>query len=683
MSQSIKKEGTFIGGEVTDISGETTEAWQRDSIIDISASGEMSILAPEWTHEILAEGFAEYATGQITNDVVLSLEIDFGTHKSKADISILASSTTDNSSIGDLKQDIETAIANATFTVIESTEGTPAVGSTHQSQELNVKLLDSRIKLVSNYAFTLKSSTSQNAELIGFTKLEKVSLDANRIYSVDAPMRGSIVNIGSKDLPSGDIHLAGHVRGYEAVNIYAPTLDFQATGLVETISGNVNVNATDGELHGNLLANGRDAAINVHADHTLNLHGGMTSQNNINVTAGTTPTEGEENIITHGTSSFTSTGAGGTISLVGVNDVKINSILGVNNPELEVLELKSSQGLLYLDKTSGQIDTSAQLMLSGKKLQLDGVITTQEGESSNGLDENYQLITSGGRIGATGEVNINAGKNSEGLGYSQSALSTVFVESLDDANEATLTINAKGMAQIYGLVDAKSKGADANIISKDLLIVDSLIKADDQLTVVGGSSDTDVGLLIHEIVLDESNNRVSGGVLDTSPDGTIQLQSKDDNIINGMVGQLDIDGDNTTSHVNDISITSQTGATTITYTGSVDAQNSVHLGGKTVTIQGRARAIADQSEMKIEALDGVYVAAGYQQVAVGTIQVPEVTWVTTTVVEEVDQKLIDVGDRYHTMDVTLEKLGYYNPNASEDYDFIGKRLKLSKKIIKS
>jgi len=215
------------------------------------------------------------------------------------------------------------------------------------------------------------------------------------------------------------------------------------------------------------------------------------------------------------------------------------------------------------------------------------------------------------------------------------------------------------------------------------LIVDSLIKADDQLTVVGGSSDTDVGLLIHEIVLDESNNRVSGGVLDTSPDGTIQLQSKDDNIINGMVGQLDIDGDTTTSHVNDISITSQTGATTITYTGSVDAQNSVHLGGKTVTIQGRARAIADQSEMKIEALDGVYVAAGYQQVAVGTIQVPEVTWVTTTVVEEVDQKLIDVGDRYHTMDVTLEKLGYYNPNASEDYDFIGKRLKLSKKIIKS
>ena len=64
--------------------------------------------------------------------------------------------------------------------------------------------------------------------------------------------------------------------------------------------------------------------------------------------------------------------------------------------------MKSSQGLLYLDKTSGQIDTSAQLMLSGKTLQLDGVITTQEGESSDG----YQLILSADDITQSGAMDL-------------------------------------------------------------------------------------------------------------------------------------------------------------------------------------------------------------------------------------------------------------------------------------
>jgi hypothetical protein len=61
----------------------------------------------------------------------------------------------------------------------------------------------------------------------------------------------------------------------------------------------------------------------------------------------------------------------------------------------------------------------------------------------------------------------------------------------------------------------------------------------------------------------------------------------------------------------------------------------------------------------------ILVVAGYQQVAVGTIQVPTVTWVTTTTLEVVDLKKVDVGDRYYTMTTTLEMIGYYNPNADE------------------
>jgi hypothetical protein len=58
------------------------------------------------------------------------------------------------------------------------------------------------------------------------------------------------------------------------------------------------------------------------------------------------------------------------------------------------------------------------------------------------------------------------------------------------------------------------------------------------------------------------------------------------------------------------------------------------------------------------------IIAGYQQVAIGTIQVPEITWVTTTIEETVGTELVDVGDRFYSMSVNLEQAGYYGPNAS-------------------
>ena len=55
------------------------------------------------------------------------------------------------------------------------------------------------------------------------------------------------------------------------------------------------------------------------------------------------------------------------------------------------------------------------------------------------------------------------------------------------------------------------------------------------------------------------------------------------------------------------------------------------------------------------------VVTGYNQVANGTISVPEIHWIETVVTEQVGMEEVKVGTKYYTMDVTLEQDGYYNP----------------------
>ena len=63
------------------------------------------------------------------------------------------------------------------------------------------------------------------------------------------------------------------------------------------------------------------------------------------------------------------------------------------------------------------------------------------------------------------------------------------------------------------------------------------------------------------------------------------------------------------------------------------------------------------------------VITGTRQVAVGTILVPEVTFVTTTTTEQVGTESVRVGSSFNTADVTLTQLGYYNPNAPASSQF--------------
>ena len=66
----------------------------------------------------------------------------------------------------------------------------------------------------------------------------------------------------------------------------------------------------------------------------------------------------------------------------------------------------------------------------------------------------------------------------------------------------------------------------------------------------------------------------------------------------------------------------------------------------------------------------VQVKVGSIQVADGTVLVPEVTWVDTQITEQVGTERVVVGSSYQTMNVALQQIGYFNPNAPDNLKFV-------------
>jgi hypothetical protein len=99
--------------------------------------------------------------------------------------------------------------------------------------------------------------------------------------------------------------------------------------------------------------------------------------------------------------------------------------------------------------------------------------------------------------------------------------------------------------------------------------------------------------------------------------------------------------------------------------GSIEAPAvNVQAGGEVLV---RSTATADgerivQVPTITTEIQYITIVNGYINQAVGTIEVPVVTWVDTTRLEIVSEGQIVVGAKYTTMDVTLEQIGYYNPN---------------------
>jgi hypothetical protein len=420
-----------------------------------------------------------------------------------------------------------------------------------------------------------------------------------------------------------------------------------------------------------------------------------------------------------------------------------------------------------------------------------------------------QTQSVGGTLIATGDITINVSGGTSDVSFTMDASSTLRSESVTDEPVGTshnIAVTADQDIQIYGAIVAPQAGSDIALASGELIVVDGLLKAADQLTVVGGSDETGVGLIVNAFEFGQDANgdaiRLHGGTLTTEPGGSITIGADEKVVLSGIVGEVhdvagvsfaDVDNITVTKASNVLVMTTVNAADSIRFNatdmtiapdsviqthasgGTVDlrasgqlligatlegtqpaliqAQELVHLLGSTLSLDGQVAAISSAGRIVINAVDTVTlfgdvtsgdaidvragvdanwdtaqllgivtvadlsggdilidggtlrssgettvlagsdvtvvgattvgsdpvpvrrpviittpqtieVITGTRQVAVGSILVPEVTFVTTTTTEQVGTESVRVGSAFNTADITLTQLGYYNPNAS-------------------
>jgi len=395
--------GVVVGGTVG------LKTWMKNSEINISSKGDTIITAPAWTEQIVAQDFSKYASGKITSDITLNLEVNLGTHTVQGLVTLKVSETNDNNNIQDLVADLQTAIDTTSFKVVKSPSGTPAIDSFKTINEdadypeVQVRLLNGKLMLSGNYETKLLKEGSINAGVIGFSQINAADAISFRTYAIDASQSGSVVNIGNQTGLSGEIYIAGKIRAHSAINLYSGTNDdgsqnfsLGTTGVLETLSGSVVLNPGDyGVLTGTIIARGETSDIILNSKYSMDIVGNLTAGRNIYISAGTVEEAGNTSITTYGTSELISLSDEGTIQISGLNDVVINSTIGgEDSPNLKLIDLSSQTGTLTLEKTSGRISTGASLVMSGENVDLAGVIKSTKATESLS-DYEVEIKTSG------------------------------------------------------------------------------------------------------------------------------------------------------------------------------------------------------------------------------------------------------------------------------------------------
>ncbi|MEH6445635.1 MAG: calcium-binding protein, partial [Oceanospirillaceae bacterium] len=353
----------------------------ENSTINLSSAGNLTVLATPWSNEIFADGFVEFADGDLSADVVLSLTVDLGTHKVSAQVTIPKSATLDNEGASSLAENIKTALYATDFTVIESLTGSPALDSKQKltDEQLQIRLEDGRFKLTSFFEFNLNHSSSIGLDRLGFSQAINEDVSSYGSYAIDASAKGSIVNLGKAGAIGGKVNINNHVVGYDAINFLSGStgggLNLQSLGTLETRSGNIELNPVgDSVLEGSLIAAGRDADIIINASRSIEVRGDLTADRDIIINAGTGIEAGVTSIYTHSSSVLQSTGDSGRILITGLNDVTINSNIGHDNPGLSEVTIIAESGTLTLAKEAGNIETASQLSLKGQNLVIEGVL---------------------------------------------------------------------------------------------------------------------------------------------------------------------------------------------------------------------------------------------------------------------------------------------------------------------
>ena len=194
---------------------------------------------------------------------------------------------------------LQEAIVNGTYTVIESQNQAYSVGSTYTEigddlsttdvtdPDLQVKLRNTKLLFASPYAFTL-TEMSTDADLLGFD-LSQGALSPSPFIHVYAPASGSEVIIGDPVTATSPLAVGLSIIAHSGIELNsgpAEVISVEALASLATIGGSITIEGdSDVEINGGLSAAGEGSDLYVSAAETLTIRGDLTAADQIVLSA--------------------------------------------------------------------------------------------------------------------------------------------------------------------------------------------------------------------------------------------------------------------------------------------------------------------------------------------------------------------------------------------------------------
>ncbi|MEX0819283.1 MAG: hypothetical protein WD070_06810, partial [Pirellulaceae bacterium] len=354
---------------------------------------------------------------------------------------------------------------------------------------------------------------------------------------------------------------------------------------------------------------------------------------------------------------------------------------------------RDEQGNL-LDEAGRLIDGDGFLIdATGNWVDEDGVAIEQDGSPILG-EPNQRL--SGGLIatGPGGSIELESESDVWLYGMVGKVYTTESKSLWVDTSDVRITSTA-GAVEIHDLVNANTSieiaAVDVGVLGDAVVMArgtgsDIYIQADNGIFVERDPSGVLARALVEasdRVHFYGTNIRVDGTVRASDNDGDILLHAIDDVLITGSLTALrnielhagvpagQSQAQLTSSTLTSADLTSE-GSITIRQQGRVDAGGVMTLNAATDLVVAAYAALGDgkvtlPNPHIVQEPQTVQVVTGSRQVDNGSITVPEVQWVNTTVTEQVGVEEVKVGVWWNSMSVTLTQDAYYNGSTVREY----------------
>ena len=598
--------------------------------------------------------------------------------------------------------------------VVTSSSATPTAGDYEVEVDIDgMALLHGDFSLAGSLRVTAGEILAFDTELDVLASGERLTLEADG----DIRLGQVLVADDHPTLPDGQRYMAGVLLRTR------DQLSFDAGGALTVSSGSkvvttaddsrIDIDARDATVVGSLLAGadldgegnsiwtGTAARLDIDATGVLTLGGaGIDEYGKDVVRGGTLQATGSVELNVGGQlamnalstiradatggESLTSASPG-TIAIAGDSDVQLAGLIEALNDGSSINI--SASGLLLIDgllradslvSLAGGTDASGngvliQTLVVGADEQRisGGVVTTSTGGTVT-IAATGDLVVSG-VLGDVTEVDGGSLVPQVGTVIGTSQSGDVIVLGRVVASES-IALEGIDVTVAGGTIQASSSGGKILLRAADSVVVTS---ADGVLPAGDVAAANLVHLLADKVLVYGTVTTAGGGSRsllngasevtvagDVRSSGDIEVNAGIDpgwslsKLTSGTLAASDLNG----------------GVVQVLAAGVLDADGNVRIrSGADATVQ----AVADLGPGLKPAPRPVFVTSsptvdlitGYTQEAVGTIDVPEISWVTTTVTEQVGMEEVKIGNQWNTMDVTLTQYGYFNPRASASAQF--------------